>query len=326
VSARPTSFLVRRLSQRALLVLALGAAGVLPAAAAPSGVGVAAFEKLAPEGQSVPEVAGRLAQRLATRGIERVVGPEQLGVQATPEASPEQVVAWSQGAEVEALVVGRTTRLGRRLSVDCRVLDGVRGQLIGPPLVMEIRTPEEMGKAIDGLADRVLERLTAGLSPGGESPPAAPAPGAVSSPAPVLDGKTPISIRSDQLEAVEHEEGRHLVFTGNVVARQGPMDVHSDRLEVFYPEGGSSPDRLEAQGHVVLSQEGQTAHCQKAMFFRADSRVVCQGEPAELENRCDRVRGQEITFFLDTDVLHVAGDADVHIRESAGCSTEGQSG
>jgi len=287
---------------------------------------VAAFEKLAPEGQTVPEVAGRLAQRLATRGIERVVGPEQLGVRAAPEASPEQVVAWSREAEVAALVVGRTTRLGRRLSVDCRVLDGTRGEMIGPPLVIEIRAPEEMGKAIDGLADRVLERLSAGRSPAGGSPPAAPAPGAVSAAAPLLDGKTPISIRSDQLEAVEHEEGRHLVFTGNVVARQGAMDVQSDRLEVFYPESGSSPDRLEARGHVVLSQEGRTAHCQKALFFRADRRVVCQGAPAELENRCDRVRGQEITFFLDTDVLHVAGDADVHIRESAGCGSEGKSG
>jgi lipopolysaccharide export system protein LptA len=53
--------------------------------------------------------------------------------------------------------------------------------------------------------------------------------------------------------------------------------------------------------------------CEKATFYRVDQKVVCVGD-AQLEQDCDRVRGTEIVFHLDTDVLKVNGAADVRIH------------
>ncbi len=46
---------------------------------------------------------------------------------------------------------------------------------------------------------------------------------------------------------------------------------------------------------------------------------MCVGN-AQLDEECDRVRGKEIVFHLDTEVLEVIGAADVRIHpEGAEC-------
>ena len=133
---------------------------------------------------------------------------------------------------------------------------------------------------------------------------------------------TPISIKSDELEATEKAGRRKFVFTGNVRAEQADLIVDSDRLEAFYPKGGSQPDRLVATGHVVLVQAGKTARCEKAVYYRVEDKLVCTGNYAELDQECDTVRGETITFFLDTEVLKVNGAADVRLRPDVpGCAT-----
>ena len=94
-------------------------------------VGVAPFERVAGPGQNVPDVATRLAQRLGTQGIEKVVGPSELGADPTAAPKPEEVSAWGDAASVANIVVGRTTRLGRSLSVDARVIEELP-RTVGP--------------------------------------------------------------------------------------------------------------------------------------------------------------------------------------------------
>ena len=69
-----------------------------------------------------------------------------------------------------------------------------------------------------------------------------------------IKGDKPLSIRSDELEALENEGRRRLLFTSNVHIEQGDLLVNSDRLEAFYPPGGSQPDKLVASGHVEVKQ------------------------------------------------------------------------
>jgi lipopolysaccharide transport protein LptA len=292
-----------------------------------AGVGVAPFERMAAEGQGVPDVASRLAERLGTLGLDPVVGPDRLGATARAEPPAEDAAAWAAGAGVDYLVVGRTTRLGNALSVDVRILDGRTGHAMGGRLIEEANRPDDMGRLIDGLANQVLERIEAG----GAAPAAAPGVSAARpSPAgapPATARRAggpagPISIRSDELEAFDRPGEKKFVFTGNVRATQDGLVIHSDRLEAFYPPGSSQPERLVATGRrVVLEQEGRTAHCQKAVYFRADERIECTGD-AVLFQDCDQVRGDMITFYMRTDVMKVTGKADVKLRpDDPQCAT-----
>ena len=94
---------------------------------------------------------------------------------------------------------------------------------------------------------------------------------------------------------------------------QGNLHLKSDRLEAFYPKGKSQPERLVASGNVVIRRTGKRAMCQKATYFREEQKLVCVGD-AQLDQECDRVRGTEIVFHLDTEMLEVKGGADVRIH------------
>ena len=77
-------------------------------------IAVASFEGAAPAGSEVPDIGSLLADRLATKGVGQVVGPQALGAEAKADPSADDVKAWATKAGVEAVVVGRTTRTGRR--------------------------------------------------------------------------------------------------------------------------------------------------------------------------------------------------------------------
>jgi lipopolysaccharide transport protein LptA len=311
-------------------------------------LGVAPFERVGAAGQDVPDVASRLAERLGTRGLARVVGPARLGAPARSEPTAQELVGPAAEAGVSLVVVGRTTRLGNTLSVDARIVEAASGTPVGSPMVEEVNRAADLGRAVDGLAAQVIERLEG--HPGGPppTPPVAAAapsdtgraagrPEAAPEPSPAaasggssgsksFDAGAPIAIKADELEVVSEGEARKFVFRGAVEAVQGELVVNSTRLEAFYPPGGSQPDRLVATGRVNLRQEGRVVTCEKATFFRDDQRVECEGR-AQLDQDCDRVRGDKITFFLDKEVMSVSGAADVQLRPDApGCGTAQASG
>ena len=126
-------------------------------------------------------------------------------------------------------------------------------------------------------------------------------------------GDQPIAITADELEAVSTDGSRHLVFTANVKVEQGDVRIESDRLEAFYPKGAKQPDRLVADGHVRLVQNGVEARCTHATWHRAAQRLTCRGD-AELRNGNDRVRGELIEFDLEREVVKVKGGASVLIH------------
>jgi len=142
--------------------------------------------------------------------------------------------------------------------------------------------------------------------------PAAPAPGEQSVSMFPIEGDKPLSIRSDELEAVEDDGRRRLLFTRNVNVEQGDLRVHSDRLEAQYPPGGNQPDKLIANGHVRVSQLDKTMLCESATFFQTENRLVCTGN-AELQQGGDRVRGSEIEIFVKQNRVKVKGGAVVNV-------------
>ena len=130
-----------------------------------------------------------------------------------------------------------------------------------------------------------------------------------------IKGDKPLSIRSDELEAIETDGRRRLLFTNKVQIEQGDLLVNSDRLEAFYPPGGSQPDKLVASGHVRVSQTQRRMLCDKATFFQTEDRLLCVGN-AELQQGDDRVRGREIEIFIKQNRVKVKGGATVNVTPS----------
>lgn len=302
-----------------LLGLSSGASGQSSAAAVSPktrvAIGVAPFERVAAQGASVPDVAAILADRLATKGVDLIVGPTTLGASATAEPSAEEVLGWARRSEVEAVVVGRTTRLGKSLSIDVQVRSGHDGRVLAT-FVEEVARPDDLGGAIERLSEQVL--LAQRNAPGpGEPVERAEVPAGSDARKGPFQGDEPIRISAAQLEAYEEEGRKRLVFTDDVRASQGDFELRSRKLEAFYPARSSQPDRLVATGNVVLSQANRTARCDSATYFRQDQRVVCEGRDAILTQDEDQLQGREITFHLDSQVLQVTGGASVRIQSGS---------
>lgn len=136
-----------------------------------------------------------------------------------------------------------------------------------------------------------------------------------------IKGNKPLSIRSDELEAIEEGGRRRLVFTRSVNIEQGDLRVQSDRLEALYPPGGDQPDRLIANGRVRVSQLDKTMLCDSATFYQTEDRLVCSGN-AELRQGSDRVRGKEIEIFVRQNRVKVRGGAVVNVAPSDGESAQ----
>jgi len=183
---------------------------------------------------------------------------------------------------------------------------------MGPPLVEQAASADDLARAIDALAQRVAARL--------KDPAAAPAPAAAASEGgggAAKKPREPIEINADQLEARTVEGGRQLIFVGHVKAVQGEIALSCDHLEAFYPTGKSDPDKITALGNISVKERDRTATCDDAVFYRAEDRIVCNGKPAQLTQECDRVTGNRITFQVDTEKLEVEGNSRVEVRPCA---------
>jgi len=286
---------------------------------------VAPFEIVAPAGADLPEIALLLADRLGTRGLGRVVGPGALSIEPVAEPSPEQLRTWAEGSRTELVVVGRTTMIGRRLSLDVRLRNAANGETVGT-YVAEAARPEDLGTAVDRLTGQIVEgALTVPvLAPVSAAGGAEAGSTAESKRAAAPKPRQPLSIKADEMEAVEGAGGsRRFLFKRNVRLRQGEMFVRSRRMEAFYPPGSSEPATMIATGDVILRQAGRRAKCESATFYPKEQRVVCRGNDAELEQGGTSLRGKEIEFFLDTERMVIRGGADVFM-EPADAGSGGQ--
>ncbi|HEY8156779.1 MAG TPA: LptA/OstA family protein [Myxococcota bacterium] len=300
------------------LTLALPAAGAAPppeASAPRVAIGVAAFESVGLAGAPGTDVARLLADRIGTRGVNAVVGPGELGAPGGAEPTPAEVQAWAAAAGVSTIAVGRSTWIGGRQSIDVRLRTGDSGGLLGT-YVAEAKTPEELASGLDRLAAEIVAATVAWLKTDvAAAPPSrAPKPPRDEKDNPFglggFESDQPLSIHSEELEASQTGGTRRLVFKRGVRVEQADMKLQADRLEAFYPEKASQPERLVATGDVRVVQGAREAHCDEATYFRADKRLVCDGH-AELRDGDDRVAGARIEFDLASERVVVKGGASV---------------
>jgi lipopolysaccharide transport protein LptA len=129
-------------------------------------------------------------------------------------------------------------------------------------------------------------------------------------------GDKPLSVRSDELEAVEEGGARRMVFQRNVRVEQGDLVVNSERLEAHYPPNTNQPDKLYATGHVRIVQKDRVLTCDNATYYQADERLVCVGN-SELTRGNDRVRGDQIEIYTSQNRVLVHGRAVVNVTPDA---------
>jgi len=314
-------------------------------------IAVAPFERVGGVDADVPDVAMMLARRLSTLGVERVVSPRELGVPPIGDPDAETAAEWAGRSGVQTVVVGRTTALGSKLSVDARLRSGATGSPLGRRFFVEVSRPRDLAVAVEELATQVLAQAAeveaapvAASAPSGgtesaSATDAAPAPTprasapsqgseappAVAAAAPPRAGfsrDAPISIRSDMLDVFDKGGSKRFVFTGGVTALQDGLEIRCQTLEAHYPPGRSQPAKIVAMGRVKMKQAGRLATCEKAIFHRDVDKIVCIGNVAEVEQGCDIVRGNEITFHTSTEELKVKGAADVRINPDSECETQ----
>lgn len=300
-----------------------------------------------------PDVASMLAQQLGSLSGERVVTPDALLHDARGIDDPQarDVRRWAQWNGVQNVVIGRVDRADRRqLDVAVELRSGHSG---GPRASYRLEPADR--DDVDGAVTRLAQLILAdagdpaatptdagGDASGlpGVSAPATdepPAPGsAPTAPEDEDDGialvpgvarDEPISINSDELEVLPQDGGRRLVFSHNVEVQQGGITLHADRLEAVYPQGASQPDRLQASGNVRVAQGNRRGRCEEATYERSSRTIVCRGR-AEVMQGCDQVRGEEIEFDLANERVRVLGAASVVIQpehaDAAGCVAEGE--
>ncbi|MBW1684460.1 MAG: hypothetical protein JRS35_05285, partial [Deltaproteobacteria bacterium] len=126
-------------------------------------------------------------------------------------------------------------------------------------------------------------------------------------------GDEPWTIESEELEVVQKDGRRRLVFSKNVKVRQGELELRSALLEAVYPEGGGQPNHLLAKGDVRLSQGEQKAGCDRLDYDRLKERLVCRGN-AWFQDGENRVSGEVIDIDLRDEKIKVKGGASVLLQ------------
>jgi lipopolysaccharide export system protein LptA len=120
-------------------------------------------------------------------------------------------------------------------------------------------------------------------------------------------GSRPIDVTADRVSA---DSARNTVtFEGNVVARQGDVTLHADRIQADYSREAGAIDRIEAEGNVRFVQEGREARSSRATFHNLEQRVVLSGR-ATLRQGQNTVQGETLTIFLRENRSVVTGGKD----------------
>lgn len=311
-------------------------------------LGLALEQPAVPEERGGHDLPAALGKALEQLGVGRVVLADSQGLAGPGIPDPGRIRQLATESGVSALVVGRVTRLGGRLSVDVRLRSGRSGMVLGT-YVAEVALDEPLEPAMQSLAEQlVLGALTRsepeplpgppavaagpprGLAP--QTPAAAPiappeaADEQSAGAGPFGLGGTagePVSIRSGELEASEREGVRTLVFSDAVKAEQGDLRLYARRLVASYPEGDKQPSRLEAQGDVRVSQKGRQAFCAEAVYDRERQLIECRGE-ARIRYAGDEIAGEHMVFDLAQRGLLVEGGATVQLARSAESRTPAQ--
>ena len=118
----------------------------------------------------------------------------------------------------------------------------------------------------------------------------------------------PVHIDALRGKVRDGDEARTIRFEGDVVVRQGDLELRSQQLDAVYPAGATEPEQLLARDEVEIRQGDRRARCEEAEYRPGDERVTCAGD-AHLRDGRDELEGDRIAFDLAERRVDVVGRA-----------------
>lgn len=124
-----------------------------------------------------------------------------------------------------------------------------------------------------------------------------------------LSKDTPIEIVSDALEVLQNEH--KAIFTGNVIATQGTINMRAQKMTVYYredsPNDPSEPAeaaalgkgiyRIESQGKVFFTTPQETAQGDTAIYY-VDTNTINLENNVYLTRGKNVLKGSKLTYNL----------------------------
>ena len=109
------------------------------------------------------------------------------------------------------------------------------------------------------------------------------------------DTTLPVEVGADQL-SVNNADGS-AVFSGNVVVTQGEMKLSAATIQVKYGADSKSIDQLIASGGVIVTNLGDAAEAQDAIYTIETGIIVMTGDVL-LRQGPSAMAGQKLTINL----------------------------
>ena len=120
----------------------------------------------------------------------------------------------------------------------------------------------------------------------------------------------PIEITADRLEA--SDANKVVLFSGNAVATQGDRVIKAEKIVLYYnkeqresgrdglKDSGKTGDleKIEAKGHVSVSQGDRLVTGEQAVYYQESQKIVMTGN-AVMQQGNNIVRGDKIEVFLN---------------------------
>ncbi|MEM7413024.1 MAG: LptA/OstA family protein [Myxococcota bacterium] len=118
----------------------------------------------------------------------------------------------------------------------------------------------------------------------------------------------PVHIEARSGRASDGDTARRIAFEGDVVVRQGDLELRAQHLEAVYPAGATQPEQLLARDAVEVRQADREARCEEAEYRPAERWVACRGD-AQLRDGRDELEGDRIAFDLERRRVDIEGNA-----------------
>jgi len=112
----------------------------------------------------------------------------------------------------------------------------------------------------------------------------------------LMSSRSPIEITSDALEANQKENV--VTFSGNVIAKQEEMTIHTNKLVVNYDPETKKISEIQALGNVKVVMGDRRATGQKATFFQNENKLILEGD-AVIREGDNVIRGERVIYYMD---------------------------
>ena len=127
-----------------------------------------------------------------------------------------------------------------------------------------------------------------------------------------LDSKKPVEITADALE-VRQQDGI-AIFTGNVIAVQGNINMRAAKMDVYYREkagdGSNEIYKIVSTGKVLFTTPAETANGDAATYLVDKETIYLHGN-VTLSRDKNILKGDELEYNLATGRSVVTGGATV---------------